>query len=444
MEPPSSSASTKSTSKHDPNGILTAKQKEARVFLTGPQRHSCIYGGSRSGKTFLICRQVLARALNVEKSRHVILRARFNAVRASVWLDTLPKVASICWPGLERQMRDNNRDQFVQLFNGSQIWFGGLEEKDRVEKILGQEYSTMYFNECSQIPYHSIVVARTRLAQNVGLKPRAYYDLNPPGTGHWTNVMFGKKVDPESRRPLAEPEQYARLIMNPIDNVDHLPPGYIESELESLPERHRKRFLEGQYVSDVDGALWTSEVIEACRITSDERPELVRIVVAIDPSGTSGEDEKRSNEVGIVVAGLGVDGLIYVLDDLSCNMPPHGWATRAVHAFHRYNANAIVWESNFGGEMVANTIKTIDPMVPLIQVTASRGKAVRAEPVSSLYEKQRVKHVDRFARLEDQLLNFTTNGYIGEKSPDRADALVWAVTELGLGSASASPQLRRL
>lgn len=428
-----SSNSTRPTARFE----LTPKQDAVNKLLAGPQRHTCIYGGSRSGKTFLLCRAVLTRAIKGRGSRHAILRARYNAVRASIWLDTLPKVAKLCFPGVT--LKDHRADGFVELPQlGSQIWFGGLDEKDRTEKILGQEYATMLFNECSQIPYSSITLARTRLAQNVsGLSLRAYYDLNPPGTGHWTNLLFGQKIDPESRRPLKEPEQFARAHMNPGDNRDNLPEGYIESELESLPDKQRRRFLLGEYVPDIDGALWTIEAIEKGRIELDDELTLEallarmrRVLVAVDPSGTSGKREKFSNDVGIVVVGLGYDGLCYVIADLTCNLGPTGWAGRAITAFHTYRADAIVAETNFGGAMVKATIHAVDDNVPVIEVTASRGKAVRAEPVSTLYGQTKVCHVGRFAMLEEQMLNFSTSGYLGEKSPDRADALVWGVTAL--------------
>lgn len=417
---------------------LTAKQEEARQLLSGKQRHTCLVGGSRSGKTFILVRQTMIRALKAEGSRHAILRYRFNAVRAAVWLDTLPRVGKVCFPGVG--IKSNRQDGFVELPNKSQIWMGGLDEKERVEKILGQEYSTLFFNECSQIPYQSVVIARTRLAQNIGgLALRAYYDLNPIGRGHWTNRLFGEKRDPLSLQPVKEPGEYARLFMNPRDNAANLPAGYIESELESLPERQRKRFLEGVYVDEVDGALWTLEGIEQSRCAPADVPEMARIVVAVDPSGTAGDEEGRkgkpgrSDAVGIVVAGLGVDGIGYVLEDGTCQLPPAGWGYRVVEAYHRHKANLVVAEQNFGGEMVRFVIEAADRNVPVRMVVASRGKALRAEPVSALYERSRVRHAGTFRELEDQMLSMSSAGYIGDRSPDRLDALVWAMTELMVG-----------
>src|SRR6185437_2238340 len=167
---------------------LTEKQEEANDFLARPGRHKALYGGARSGKTFLFTRAVVTRALRFGGSRHVILRLRANAVRAAIALDTLPKVMRLCYPNVE--IVEHRMDGFFSFpHNDSQLWIGGLDDKERVEKILGQEYVTIFLNECSQIPYSSVLVARTRLAQMIeGLTQRMYYDLNPTGKTHWSNV----------------------------------------------------------------------------------------------------------------------------------------------------------------------------------------------------------------------------------------------------------------
>lgn len=424
-----------------PSFKLTPRQAEAQKLLACPQRHTLLVGGARSGKTFTLVRAIVIRAMRAPGSRHAILRFRYNAVRASVWLDTLPKVVNLCYPGLKLQ--DQRQDSFTVLPNGSQIWFGGLDDKERVEKILGQEYATIYLNEASQIPFSSAVVAETRLAQVVpGLKQRLYVDMNPTGTGHWAFRQYVRHVDPVSGQPLNDPESYAFMFLNPRDNEANLDPETLKA-LANLPERQRRRFFDGQFVAEIDGALWQIEAIEAGRRAAEDVPDLRRIVVAVDPSGTAGKDDKRSDDVGINVAGLGVDGHGYVLADRTCNLPPASWARRAVEAYRHFKADCIVAESNFGGEMVRATIQTVDPNVPVKLVTASRGKVVRAEPVSALYEKGLVHHVGRFPELEDQMGNFSTSGYMGERSPDRADAMIWAITELMLGN-HAEPSIRFL
>ena len=411
-----------------PSFGLTTRQHQANALLSAPQRHTLLVGGSRSGKTTLFVRAIGVRASRAENSRHAILRFRGNAARSSIALDTLPKVFQLCFP--EVPLVEHRQDGYYSLPNGAEIWVGGLDDKDRVEKILGQEYSTIFINECSQVPYASVVVALTRLAQVVpGLRQRAYYDLNPVGRGHWSNQIFGDKRDPVSRRPLANPDDYARMFLNPIDNAVNLSPEYLNS-LENLPARQRKRFYEGVYVDELDGALWTYEVIEVTRVEEFPKERCRRIVVAVDPSGAGSKDDTSADEIGIVVAALGEDGHGYVLADRSVRDSPAVWGRVAVEAYREFRADHIIAERNFGGEMVRFVIKAVDAKAPVRIVTASRGKSVRAEPVSALYEKRLVHHVGRFGVLEDQLCAFTTSGYRGSDSPDHADALVWALTDL--------------
>lgn len=417
---------------------FTPKQFEAHNLMRGPQRSTLLVGGARSGKTFLIVRSIITRALRAPYSRHAIFRFRYNAVRASVWLDTFPKVMRLCFPGI--WWKDNRQDSYVELPNGSQIHFCGLDEKERVEKILGMEFATLFFNEASQIPYSSYTVARTRLAQvvndyqtNKPLTQREYIDLNPVGKAHWTYQQYIRHMIPEVRVPLPDPDNYKMFYINPKDNEINLDAESIKA-LQSLPEKMRKRFYSGEYVEDIEGALWPLEILESCRCEKADVPEtLLRCVVAIDPSGTAGKDEKRSDDVGIIVAAKGLDGRAYVLADRTCNLSPMGWAGIAVDAYKEFNADKIVAERNFGGAMVEATIRSVDKNVNFEEVVASRGKAQRAEPVASLYEKGLVRHAGRFNDLEDQLSAFSTNGYQGERSPDRADALVWAITDLLVG-----------
>ena len=426
-------------------------QLAAMRLCAGPQRHTLLVGGSRSGKTSLFVSNILVRAGRAPGSRHAILREHGNAARSSISLDTLPKVTRLRFPGLE--LTEHRQDGYFSLPNDSEIWVGGLDEKDRVDKILGKEYATVFVNECSQVSYHTILTVQTRLAQVVSasdgraLPQRAYYDLNPVGKAHWSNILFGDKRDPLTRHPLPDPENYARMFLNPEANAANLTKDYIRS-LANLPERQRKRFYEGVYVDELDDALWTYELLEQVRLDVDEEVadplERVarafpldrrrRCVVACDPSGASAPSDDQRDEIGIVVACLGDDGHGYVLADRSLRDSPAVWGRAVVKAYHDFGADTIVAEQNFGGEMVRAVILAADPEVGVKVMTASRGKSVRAEPVAALYEKRLVHHVGRLGVLEDQLAAFTTSGYRGEGSPDHADALVWAITELMLGS----------
>lgn len=433
---------------------LTPKQREANRLLAGPARNIMLRGGSRSGKTFLLVRALIQRAINAPGSRHVIFRFRFNHAKTSIWADTMPKVLKLCFPTL--RARFDKTDFHLDLPNGSQIWIGGLDDKERVEKILGAEYVTLYFNESSQIPWGSIETAMSRLAQKCELAPeiakatgkthlslKAYFDCNPPSKLHWSYQLFRAKMKPGTKEPLPQPDDYAEMKINPDDNRDNLPAEYFEV-LDSMSAAKRQRFKDGEWASEVNGALWSLE----SRTASDgrvmpgldtlrvkEAPDMRRIVVAVDPSGTKGDDS--GDDVGIVVAGLGVDGQAYVIEDATCQMSPEGWGRRAVDMYHRHNADRIVGEKNFGGDMVRFVVSTADKKAAYRDVNATRGKIVRAEPIAALYEQGKVHHVGEFADLEDQMCNFTASGYVGEGSPDRADALVWALTELMLGKGTA-------
>jgi hypothetical protein len=416
---------------------LTPKQLELNQILRGPQRHTLFYGGARSGKTVLYVRAIMARAIRAPGSRHGMFRFRANAARNSLWLDTVPRVHKYFFPHVP--MRDHRQDGYISIGDGSEIWIGGLDEKERVEKILGMEFSTLYFNECSQIVYSSIILVLSRLAQvHPKLRQRAYYDLNPTGSKHYTAQLFIHGRDPLSGAPIADAAERRHAFINPKDNLANLSPEFLAS-LEAMPERQRRRFFEGIYQADIDGALWTFETIDHARCPPTEVPaDLKRVVVAIDPSGTKGDEDSRSDNVGIIVAGKSVDNVGYVLADRTCNLPPEAWARVAVNAFHEFKADRIVAEQNFGGDMVRAVIHTVDRNVPVHMVSASRGKSVRAEPVSALYgfvrdgqwHKDQVRHAGDFRELEDEMLNFSTAGYLGDRSPDRADALVWAMSDL--------------
>lgn len=387
-----------------------------------------LFGGSRSGKTFKLVRAVIVRALKAENSRHIILRFRFNHIKSSIVMDTLPKVIKLCWPGLWEKCKLDRTDWYLKFPNGSEIWFGGLDDKERTEKILGQEYATIYLNECSQISWSARNMAMTRLAQRCGLTLKAYYDCNPPGQSHWSYRVFVKKIDPDSKEALPNQERYASLLMNPGDNADNLPEEYIQ-ELQALPERMRQRFLEGKFLAANDNALWSVDTFDRCRILDGKTPDYQRIIVAVDPSGCSGDEDERSDEVGIIVCALGVDGKGYLLEDLSGKFKPEVWGNIVGQAFDRHKADCVVAEKNFGGDMVRAVIQAARPQTPYKEVHASRGKAIRAEPISYLYP-DKIKHVGYFPEIEDQLTEFTTSGYVGDRSPDRADAVVWGMTEL--------------
>lgn len=413
---------------------LTQKQLQANWNLAADATHCALGGGSRSGKTFLIIRAIVMRAMKEPHSRHMIARFRFNACKTAVGMDTIPKVMRLCFPDLPPadDMLDKT-DWFYGLPNGSEIWITGLDDDKRTEKVLGHEYCSMFFNECSQIPWQSVETALTRLAQKTdNLRLKAYYDLNPPSKKHWTYTRFIEKRDPLTRQPLADEFDYNYMTLNPADNAENLDPAYLR-QLDALGERARKRFKYGLFADDSEGQLWTEELLAATRVLAqgdNPLPEMQRIVVAVDPSGAKGKEDERSDEIGITVNGLGTNGHGYLLEDLTLKAKPEEWAVVVCEAFDRHNADRVVGEKNFGGDMVRAVIQAVNPDIPYKDVNASHGKHIRAEPVSALYEQGKYHHVGFFPELEDEQMAMLVSEYTGLRSPNRLDSLVMGATEL--------------
>jgi len=416
---------------------LTTKQDQAIKLFGGDAEQILLYGGARSTKTFTILRTIVIRALIAPNSRHAVLRFRFNHVKSSVIFDTFPKMMDLCFPQVTYKL--DKSDWYATLPNGSEIWFGGLDDKERVDKILGNEYVSIFLNEISQISYNSYLTVLTRLAQKCmyqlagevkEMRLRMFLDMNPPAKGHWSHKLFIEKIETTSRTPLNDKDNYTSMMMNPVDNRENLPESYIKM-LENMPKRKRDRFYHGLFQDDTENALWTPEIIDASRLTAlPDKVSLVRVVVAVDPSGASDDDNENNDAIGIGVAGLGTDGIGYVLEDLTIKAGPATWGEVAASAYERHCADRVIGEVNYGGAMVEFVLKTANPNISYKAVSASRGKVVRAEPISALHEVGKIKMIGRFDDLEDELMNFTTTGYIGESSPNRADWFVWAFTEL--------------
>ncbi|WP_194285601.1 phage terminase large subunit [Komagataeibacter medellinensis] len=419
---------------------LTPDQRRANHLLGRAATHILLRGGARSGKTFVLVRAVIIRALRAGGTRHGIFRHRLNALRATVVADTFPAVMRACFPAVPWAL--SRTDWTVELPNGSSIVFGGLDDEDRTEKILGLEFATVYLNEASQITYGARNMLLTRLAQKSPLALKEYIDANPPTTSHWLYRVFEEGVEPTSGTPL-DRARYATMQLNPAGNRANLSAQYL-TQLEALPERERRRFMLGEYQHAVDGALWRMEdLARAAPVTPATRASVAagmrRIVVAVDPSGCAGPEDTRSDEIGIVVCGVDGSGNGHVLADLSRRDSPAGWARAALQAQADWGAERIVAEQNFGGALVEATLRGLNPNAALTMVSASRGKAARAEPVAALYEQGRVTHHGVFAQLEAQLCQFSASGYHGAHSPDRADALVWALSELMLSAPPPAP-----
>jgi len=401
--------------------------------LKTPARFQLLYGGSRSGKTFLFISAILDRAMNAAGSRHLIVRKEGSAAKRAIAKDTFLKAWEVKFPGVPVPTFRGHDGGYFPLPNGSEVWVGGLNDEKAMERILGNEYATIYINEASEVVYSAFVLLRSRLAQvcttlsGAKLKQRFYVDLNPTVKAHWTYQLWIEGIEPQDKLKIKNhSERYAYTVVNPDDNRDNLSAEYLE-DLDALPERQRRRFRDGAYTADDDNALWRRTDIKY----EDTLPDMVRVVVGIDPAISN---DIGSDETGIIVMGLGVDGKGYVLSDESGKYRPEEWARRAISAFHTYDADRIIAEINQGGAMVEATIKAQSKgaVIPYRGVHATKGKVVRAEPIAALYEMGKVKHAGSFPELEDQMCSFTigfdskAQGY----SPDRLDALVWAATEL--------------
>jgi phage terminase large subunit-like protein len=254
----------------------------------------------------------------------------------------------------------------------------------------------------------------------------------------WDMLMFGLRLGDNPRAVVTttpKPKALLKTLLkdphthatrgSTYDNLPNLAPQFADEIIQRYKgTRLGRQELAGELLEDVEGALWTRAIIDGARV--EDAPDLSRIVVGVDPAVTSGED---SCETGIVVAGqCGED--FYVLADWSGRMTPEQWARRAVNAYHEFSADRVIGEVNNGGDLVESVIRNSDRNVAYSAVHASRGKAKRAEPIEALYEQGRVHHVGQFATLEDQMCSFVPQDADASNSPDRMDALVWALTDL--------------
>jgi len=236
------------------------------VNVIKKHKQTLLFGGSRSGKTFVYCAALIYRALTYNKSRHGIFRQTRKDLKESIWLDTFPKVCSLLDPNFKPEL--NNQELVARFNNGSEIWFGYMDDKKHADNVLGKEFNTVYFNEISEMAYLSYTKVLTRLSlksydKDGNMCPNMWWgDCNPPGKWHWGYKTFVQKVNAKTKEPLNNPDQYGYLLMNPQDNIANLPEDYIDI-LKNLPEEERNRFLLGLWVEGIAGGIYTKEMAEA-------------------------------------------------------------------------------------------------------------------------------------------------------------------------------------
>ena len=262
----------------------------------------------------------------------------------------------------------------------------------------------------------------------------------------WSNLLFGLRLGTAPKvmvtttprniplmRKLLEEKNIYITRGSTYDNQANLPAQFMDQVIGKYKgTRLGRQEINGELLSDVQGALWNRNMLERAYLKADIKDiSWQRIIVAIDPPVTSGA---KADACGIIVAGIDAAGLGYVIADWSeRGLSPYGWAAKALKAYRKYDADRLTAEVNNGGELVESLLRQIDPEVSYKAVRASKGKYRRAEPIAALYEQRRIKHLGDFSELEDEMCNLTLAGLTAGKSPDRTDALVWAFTELMLG-----------
>lgn len=300
----------------------------------------------------------------------------------------------------------------IEFSNGAKAFTYNAVEPDQ---LRGPQHDFMWHDELAKWKYARETWDQAQFGLRLGRHPRQIVTTTPRPIELVKAICAGKEGAVHITRG------------STMDNRSNLAGGFMDRiHKRYAGTRLGRQELDAELLSDLPGALWTQAAIDAYRVQSP--PALGRIVVAVDPAVTSTDD---SNEHGIVVVGVEADGQNgYLLEDASLSGSPHDWATQAITMCHKWRADGVVVEVNQGGDMVAHTLRVISPNINIIEVRATRGKHVRAEPIAALYEQGRIRHVGQYPEVENQMTQFTNEGYQGEGSPDRVDALVWAASEL--------------
>lgn len=322
---------------------------------------------------------------------------------------------------------------FMPVFNSSNkklIWPNGIQaflySAESPDQLRGPQHHVAWADELAKWRYIEDTWSNLLLGLRLGKEPRVLATTTP------RNIPLLRRLVEDNATRVIRGSTY--------DNLSNLPQSFFDQVVGQYEgTRIGRQEIYGEILTDVQGALWNRDLLESIRIR--QVPDFERIVVAVDPPVTSG---KKADTCGIIVAGLDRNNRAYILEDCSVQgLSPHGWAQAALAAYHMFEADRLVAEVNNGGELVESLLRQIDPHVSYRAVRASRGKVLRAEPVAALYEQGRVMHKGFFSELEDQMCCLTGEGLDGGKSPDRVDALVWAITELLLKTPS-RPQIRNI
>ena len=398
--------------------------------------HTLLYGGSGSGKTALICMLIIKRAYKC-KSRHAIARRSKTECIKLIGKKTMPE----CFEALgliEDVHWTYVNDIITILETGSEIHILGVDTKDgQYKKVLGDEYSTLYYNEANDISYVAAEYGLSRMRQRNILRKRIFYDCNPPSKSHWLYKKFFLAKDPDSEAKL-DKDNHLAIQLNPYSNMANLDAVYIK-QLESMSPTRRKKFFEGEFGEIAIGKVFNSTDINMHKIEFEELPALDLVIVSVDPNISS---KKGSDDCGIIVGGkcYGEDHYYIYFDGTVEGAGPGKWPGRVCNLFKSNNANYVLAEVNQGGELVTMAIKHYESAdgtvkgkdIPVRTVHAKIGKAARAEPIAELYAQGRVHHVDGLGKLEDEMTEWDPE--TSPESPNRIDAITQLLTKLSEGS----------
>ena len=296
----------------------------------------------------------------------------------------------------------------IRLDNGSKIMGYAAIEPDR---LRGSQFHRAWADELAAWRYGQECFDQLMFGLRLGDNPQCVVTTTPKPS--------------KIIKDLVARENVCVTTGNTFENEDNL----ADTALAMLKERYEgtslgRQELYAEIIEDFEGALWSNKMIEEGRLNENEERDLKQIIVAIDPAVTANEN---SDETGIIVAGKDYNDRFYVLEDVSGVYTPDKWGRKAIDCYYEWQADRIVAEVNNGGDLVERLLRSIDPNIPYRSVRATRGKLTRAEPISALYEQKRVHHVGYFSELESQMCSYTGET---KPSPDRLDALVWAMTEL--------------
>lgn len=422
---------------------LTSRQVDAlRVMTDGVARHTLLLGGSRSGKTLLATRALILRALTYPRSRHLMVRLHRSTAEKYLWKQTLKDTIDKCFRGVNFEY--NNSRMILTAPNKSSVWVGGLEEGDGGDGLLGSDWNTLLFDEANEMLPESMQKARTRLSLKTYSADRkrlcvnrTFATVNPTYKTHHLYKTYVEKQDIFRDMPMDDEvaSLYNWVRINPVDNMANLSPEYL-IELRSLSEANRRRFLEGEWSEESKDALFKLSNINRARIRTQQEVSALnfdKIVVGVDPAVTSGA---QADWTGIVVCGwvrpASTDrrssGQYYILDDRSIKGTAEEWAQAVYDAYIHWKADLIIGEANNGGDLVEMNIRSVSRVAPYKKVWASRGKAVRAQPVVALSERGDLHVCVSLPELEGEMVGWNPDS--GEPSPNRLDAMVWAISEL--------------